>query len=45
MTVITSQTQGSEWGDRLEQVACQVADLALEVTEDALREASMNLRQ
>ena len=32
-------------GDRLEQVACQVADLALEMTEDALREASMNLRR
>ena len=31
-------------GDRLEQVACQVADLALEMTEDALREASMYLR-
>ena len=26
----------SERGDRLEQVACQVADLALEMTEDAL---------
>ena len=37
--------QGSERGDRLEQVACQVADLALEMTEDALREASMNLRR
>ena len=36
--------RGSERGDRLEQVACQVADLALEMTEDALREASMNLR-
>ena len=37
--------QGSERGDKLEQVACQVADLALEMTEqddiDALREASM----
>ena len=32
-------------GDRLEQVACQVADLALEITEDALREASMYLRR
>ena len=32
-------------GDRLEQVACQVADLALEMTEDALREASMHLRR
>ena len=32
-------------GDRLEQVACQVADLALEMTEDALREASMYLRR
>ena len=31
--------------DRLEQVACQVADLALEMTEDALREASMYLRR
>ena len=36
--------RGSEQGDRLEQVACQVADLALEMTEDALREASMYLR-
>ena len=26
-------TQGSDRGDRLEQVACQVADLALEMTE------------
>ena len=32
-------------GDRLEQVACQVADLALEMTEDALREAFMYLRR
>ena len=37
--------RGSERGDRLEQVACQVADLALETTEDALREASMYLRR
>ena len=37
--------RGSERGDRLEQVACQVANLALEVTEDALREASMYLRR
>ena len=37
--------RGSEQGDRLEQVACQVADLALEMTEDALREASMYLRR
>ena len=37
--------RGSERGDRLEQVACQVADLALEMTEDALREASMYLRR
>ena len=36
--------RGSERGDRLEQVTCQVADLALEMTEDALREASMYLR-
>ena len=36
--------RGSERGDRLEQVACQVADLALEMAEDALREASMYLR-
>ena len=35
----------SERGDRLEQVACQVADLALEMTEDALQEASMYLRR
>ena len=35
--------RGSERGDRLVQVACQVADLALEMTEDALREASMYL--
>ena len=32
-------------GRRLEQVACQVADLALEMTEDAQREASMYLRR
>ena len=31
-------------GDRLEQVACQVVDLALEMTEDALQKASMYLR-
>ena len=37
--------RGSERGDRLEKVACQVADLALEMTEDALREASMYLRR
>ena len=37
--------RGSERGDRLEQVACQVADLALEMIEDALREASMYLRR
>ena len=37
--------RGSERGDRLEQVACQVADLALEMTEDPLREASMYLRR
>ena len=37
--------RGSERGDRLEQVACQVADLALEMTEDALGEASMYLRR
>ena len=37
--------RGSERGDRLEQVAWQVADLALEITEDALREASMYLRR
>ena len=37
--------RGSERGDRIEQVACQVADLALEMTEDALREASMYLRR
>ena len=35
----------SERGDRLEQVVCQVADLALEMTEYALREASMYLRR
>ena len=35
----------SKRGDSLEQVACQVADLALEMTEDALREASMYLRR
>ena len=33
--------QESERWDRLGQVACQVADLALEMTEDALREPSM----
>ena len=32
-------------GRQVEQVACQVADLALEMTEDALREASMYLRR
>ena len=37
--------RGSERGDRLEQVAWQVADLAIEMTEDALREASMYLRR
>ena len=37
--------RGSERGDRLEQVAWQAADLALEMTEDALREASMYLRR
>ena len=37
--------RGSERGDMLEHVACQVADLALEMTEDALREASMYLRR
>ena len=37
--------RGSERGDGLEQVACQVADLAQEMTEDALREASMYLRR
>ena len=37
--------RGSERGDRLEQVACQVAYLAQEMTEDALREASMYLRR
>ena len=31
--------RGSERGDRLEQVACQAADLALEMTEDALRKS------
>ena len=36
--------RGSEQGYRLDQVACQVADLALEMTEDAQREASMYLR-
>ena len=38
--------RGSERGDRLEQVAWEDADLALnEMTEDALREASMYLRR
>ena len=37
--------QESERGGRLEQVACQVADLAVEMTEDALQEASMYLRR
>ena len=37
--------RGSERGVRMEHVACQVADLALEMTEDALREASMYLRR
>ena len=39
------RAHGSERGDMLEQVACQVADLALEMTEDALRKASMYLRR
>ena len=30
-------------GNRLEHVACQVADLAVEMTENALREAFMYL--
>ena len=34
-----------ERGNRLYHVACQVADLALEMTEDALREASINLKR
>ena len=37
--------RGSKRGDTLEQVAWQVADLTLEMTEDALREASMYLRR
>ena len=37
--------RGSERGNRLDHVACQVADLALEMTEDALREASINLKR
>ena len=35
--------RGPERGDRSEQAACQVAKLALEMTEDAPREASMYL--
>ena len=31
--------RGSERGDRFEPLACQVADLSLEMTEDALSEA------
>ena len=38
-------TRGSERGDRLEQVACQVANLALKMTEDVLQEAFMYLRR
>ena len=37
--------RGSERGNKLEQLAWQAADLALEMTEDALREASMYLRR
>ena len=37
--------RGSERGDKLKQAACQAADLALEMTEDALRETSMYLRR
>ena len=37
--------RGSEQEDRLEQVAGQAANLALEMNEDALREASMYLRR
>ena len=37
--------QGSDRGDRLEQVACQIADLALEMTENVLREAFMYQRR
>ena len=37
--------RGLKLGDRLEKVACQVAILALEMTEDVLREASMYLRR
>ena len=37
--------RGSERGDRLEQVAWEDAELALEMTEDALREATMYLRR
>ena len=46
MTLRSLKTaRGSEQKNSLEQVACQVADLALEMTEDALREASMYLRR
>ena len=46
MTLRSLKTaQESERGDRLEQVACQIADLALEMTEDTLREASMYLKR
>jgi len=37
--------QGFERGDRLLQVACQVSVLALEMTEDALRDTSTYARQ
>ena len=46
MALRSLKTAGrSERGNRLEQVACQVADLALETTENAIREASMYLKR
>jgi len=37
--------RGFERGDRLLQVACQVSVLALEMTENALRDASIYARR
>ena len=39
------KTTQAERRDRLEQVACQVAELAMEMTEDAVREKCMYLRR
>jgi len=39
------KAQGFERGDRLLQVACQVSALAVEMTEDALHDASTYVRR